>query len=534
MDSREILKFCLENGLLVDKDVLNLFSDTSDVESVKMLINRIKNETNQKILTKQSIDENRDQVNKIFLELPEEKQKDLENFKVKLGLSIEISKEISASAASQGSERKEIVIQEPEIKANLHRGGGNVSVVSMPEIQSKKLEVKDFVTYFKKRFFRIRDILQGHSALGNVVSINKISGNRQGVSIIGLVKDKKITKNKNILLEVEDLTGTIRVLINQNKPELYEKAEDIPLDGVIGFKGSGNREILFANEIVFPDSALPERKRSDKEEWALFTGDLHIGSKLFLEDNFLKFIDYLNGKVPNTPEVSKIKYLFLIGDLVAGAGIYQGQENELNIIDVEEQYNKAAELLSKIRKDIKIIICPGNHDVMRIMEPQPVLDEKYAWRLYNLKNVVLVRNPTTVGIGQTENFSGFDVLMYHGYSFHYYANNISRLIQEKAAHHPEKIMHYLLMNRHLAPSHSSTLYFPSEEDPFFIEKVPDIFIAGHTHKSGISYYNNVLVISSSTWESMTGFQERLGNEPDFCKVPMFNLKTRAVKILDFE
>jgi len=33
---------------------------------------------------------------------------------------------------------------------------------------------------------------------------------------------------------------------------------------------------------------------------------------------------------------------------------------------------------------------------------------------------------------------------------------------------------------------------------------------------------------------MTPYQEKFGNTPDHCKVPMFNLKTRAVKILDFE
>ncbi len=279
---------------------------------------------------------------------------------------------------------------------------------------------------------------------------------------------------------------------------------------------------------------LPERKKGNKEEYALFIGDLHVGSKLFMEEKFLKFIDYLNGKVPYTPEASKIRYLFVVGDLIAGVGIYPGQENELFISDIEEQYSKAAELLSKIRKDIKIIICPGNHDSVRIMEPQPVLDEKYAWPLYNLKNVVLVGNPVTVNIGGNEIFNGFDVLMYHGYSFHYYADNVPRLMKEKAVHQPDKVAHYILKNRHLAPTHSSTLYFPSEKDHFIIEKIPDIFLIGHLHKSGISYYNNILVVSSSTWESKTAFQEKMGNEPDFCKVPMFNLKTRAVKILDFE
>jgi DNA polymerase II small subunit/DNA polymerase delta subunit B len=50
----------------------------------------------------------------------------------------------------------------------------------------------------------------------------------------------------------------------------------------------------------------------------------------------------------------------------------------------------------------------------------------------------------------------------------------------------------------------------------------------------LTYYNNILVVSNAGWEAATEYQKRFGNEPDFCKVPMFNLKTRAVKILDFE
>jgi hypothetical protein len=33
---------------------------------------------------------------------------------------------------------------------------------------------------------------------------------------------------------------------------------------------------------------------------------------------------------------------------------------------------------------------------------------------------------------------------------------------------------------------------------------------------------------------MTDYEIKMGAQPDFCKVPMLNLKTRAVKILDFE
>ncbi len=539
MNSKEILQFCFNKGLLVDKDVLNLFSETSDTESVKLIINKIRNKTNKKVLTKQIFIENKEQVNEVFSELPKEKRKQLEKLKIKLGLSIEISKEFSKenSSGSELDKSKEISVQNKKNKednGDKEIIGKGIKVRFNPEVQSRELNVKDFVNYFKGRLKKMRGMIQEHSELKNLVSINKISGNRQGISIIGIVSSKRLTKNKNLLLEVEDLTGKMRVLINKNKPELFKEAEEIALDSVLGFKGSGNKEILFVNKIVFPDARLPNRKKAKKEELALFTGDLHVGSKLFLEENFLRFIDYLNGDVPDTPEASKIKYLFLVGDLIAGAGIYAGQENELEIPDVEEQYIKVAELLGKIRKDIKIIICPGNHDAMRIMEPQPVLDEKYAWAVHELDNVVLLGNPSTVSIGCTNDFSGIDVLMYHGYSFHYYADNINRLMLEEAKHKPRKIMKYLLKNRHLAPTHASTLYFPSKKDPHLIEDIPDIFVAGHTHKGDVSYYNNILVISSSTWEDKTAFQEKMGNEPDFCKVPMVNLKTREVKILDFE
>jgi DNA polymerase II small subunit len=408
-----------------------------------------------------------------------------------------------------------------------------VKIISQIPYLRKKIEIKDFFRHFKQRFIEMKKILQEHSELDNLISINKISRNNQKVSIIGMVYDKRITKNNNIFLEVEDLTGRIRILINQNKKEVYEKAEDITLDSIIGFKCSGNGEILFANDIIFPDAAILERKKSPVEENVLFISDLHIGGKPFLEENFLKFIDYLNGNVKNTSEVEKIKYLFVVGDLVAGVGNYPNQEKDLVIGDVEEQYSRVAELFNKIRKDIKIIISPGNHDCVRLMEPQPILDEKYAWPLYNLKNVILTSNPSLVNIGAKKDFPGFNILGYHGFSFPYYANNISSLMNQDSINTPYKIMTYLLKNRHLAPTYTSVQNSPSENDELLMKTIPDIFVSSHLHKSSISYYNNILMISNSCWEALTPYQEKLGNIPDFCKVPMFNLKTRQVKILDF-
>ena len=81
-----------------------------------------------------------------------------------------------------------------------------------------------------------------------------------------------------------------------------------------------------------------------------------------------------------------------------------------------------------------------------------------------MENVVITPNPCYVNIGEQESFSGFVILTYHGFSYPYYANTIPSLIGKKAMNCPEEIMKYLLKNRHLAPTHSSTQYLPLEKD----------------------------------------------------------------------
>jgi DNA polymerase II small subunit len=529
MEAKQILKFCLEKGLLVDKEVLSLFNETSDIESVKLIIEKIKNHTKQNVITKSIFYDNKEKVNEFFYELPQKNQKELESLKIKLGLSIEISRERPLLGEENNFKKEDY-----QKYQNERMGKGNVRVLSAVPVSNKKIEVQDFVSHFKNRFIEMRGFLQSHSELENPLSINKIFGNHQKISIIGILSEKSITKNKNIIFEVEDTTGRIKVLINKNKKELYEKAENVTLDSVLGFRGSGNEEVFFAEDIVYPDSILNERRNSPVDESAVFLGDLHFGSKRFMRENFLKFIDYLNGTFFGDGEQQKIKYLFLVGDLVTGVGNYPNQEKDLEIVDLEEQFLRLAELLGRIRKDIIIIVSPGNHDGVRLMEPQPFLDEKYSWPLYNLENVIITPNPCYTIIGEKANFSGFRVLAYHGFSYPYYANTIPSLIQKKAMNCPEEIMKYLLKNRHLAPTHSSTQYFPLEKDGLLIREIPDILVSAHTHKCGVSYYNNILTISISCWEEMTPYQEKFGNIPDHCKVPVFNLKTRKIKILDFE
>ena len=184
MRTKELLKFCLEKGLLLDKDLLNLFGELTDVETSKEIIEKIGKQTKQRVITKKIFSENREQVNQIFLGLPKENQNLVESLKIKLGLSIEISKEVSLPVKA---EQEEQIIED-------------IKILSSPIIKAgKKIEVKDFVTHLRNRFSEMKKILQESTQLSNLVSIDKLYGNKQGISLIGIVLSKRLTKNGNLL-----------------------------------------------------------------------------------------------------------------------------------------------------------------------------------------------------------------------------------------------------------------------------------------------------------------------------------------------
>jgi DNA polymerase II small subunit len=430
---------------------------------------------------------------------------------------------------------------EEERGARGQGGECGVEIISSYEKISQKKAVKDFVTYFHKRFDAIEGILRGRQELQNVRSISRLlqQGNgKEQIAIIGIVKEVSKTKNMNYVLKVEDKTGEISVLINKNKPDLYKQAATIVPDEVIGVVGTGSQSIIFANNVLWPDVPLyKELKKSPDEEFALFLSDIHVGSNTFLGEEFERFLSWLNleiGTDEHKEVVKKIKYIFIIGDLVDGVGIYPGQEEELTITEITEQYNEVARLLKKIPSRIKLIICPGNHDAMRLAEPQLPIYEEFAGALYDLPNVEMVSNPSIVNIAKKETFPGFDILLYHGYSFDHYIANVDEIRNNGGYDRADLVMKFLLQRRHLAPTHASSLYIPdTEEDPMVIKKIPDIFCTGHIHKSSVSHYRNITLISGSCWQAKTAFQEKVGHRPEPCRVPLVNLKTRDVKILKF-
>lgn len=527
----EIIKEFMKQGYLIDPKIIALINNPIINEISSDFINTVVMFKPSKIL---SYDFFMNNLPLIVKELESKNLNDKYSHSLeylKSFLKIEIKKP-SLDLLEINKEKEEKEKQEEKLRALSFR---DIKIIESFNIENKKVTVEDFVKYFKDRFNSIKPLLQEHE-LRNLTSINKIPDQRQEVSIIGLVYSKNITKNKNIIFELEDMSGKIKVLVRKDKEDLYKKAESIVLDEVIAVTASGFNDILFAKDIIFPEAILSERKKFEKDISAAFIADLHIGSNKFLEENFLKFISWINGELGSEKQkemARKIKYLFVDGDLVDGVGIYPGQEAELVIKDIYEQYNKAAELFKKIRKDVTIIICPGNHDAVRIIEPQPVFSVEIAAKLYELKNVLVLTNPCVVNIAASKDFSGFNIFMYHGASFDDYGNDVEVLRLNQAFKRPELILHFLLRKRHVAPTHGSTRYFPSEHDPLVIRQVPDVFVSAHLHKSSISKMNNINAVACSCWQSRTPYQEKFGHEPDPCKVPIFDLKSGKINVIDF-
>jgi DNA polymerase II small subunit len=434
---------------------------------------------------------------------------------------------------------KNIELEKPLVESEMNTRP--FEIIKSFDKKPRKVSVQDFVTHYNNRYNSLRKILQNRNELIAPLSISRILSKRERdrVSTIGLVYEKRYTKNNNLILRLEDNTGSINVLVNNNKPELFEKCKNMVLDEAIGVKGSNGEKIIFADDIFFPDVALTgtEMKKSEKEEYVAFISDIHIGSNVFFEKEFLDFVKWINGKTGSSEqkEIAKsVKYLFIVGDIVDGIGIYPGQDNELSIFDIREQYDKCAELLDMIRKDVQIFICPGNHDAIRLAEPQPVFDADLAEGLYKIENIELVSNPSLINIGSYEGFSGFDVLMYHGFSFDYYIDQIESIRFGGGYDRGDLVMKFLLQKRHLAPTHGSTpIIIDTDLDNLIIDKIPDFFASGHLHKISISNYGKTTMISGSCWQGRTTFQDKVGHHPEPGRVPLINLKTRDVKLMKF-
>jgi DNA polymerase II small subunit len=172
---------------------------------------------------------------------------------------------------------------------------------------------------------------------------------------------------------------------------------------------------------------------------------------------------------------------------------------------------------------------------LRIAEPQPPLPKELVAEIFDLPNLYFVSSPSHLRIGITKNFSGFDVMIYHGFSFPYFADTIESIRLKGGLENTDNIMSYLLRKRHFAPTQGSTQYqLGYDKDPLVIKVVPDLFVTGHIHRASIKNYRNITLLNCSCWISQTPYQEKRGLVPQPARAIYVNLKTRESKILNFE
>ncbi len=403
----------------------------------------------------------------------------------------------------------------------------------------KKREVRDFSLLFKKRYYSIMNILRGRKELANLVSVSRIAGKpeKESVAFVGMVYEKSYTANGHIMLTLEDDTGFIRTLISKNNQDVFPLGQDLMLDEIVGIAGTTGDKIVFANSVIFPDIPLSkELKKSPHDEYAIFISDLHFGSKHFMHKSWEKFIKWMHGEIGTETHknlIKKIRYVIIGGDLVEGVGIYPGQEQDLDIPDLFWQYNKFMEEFKRLPQDKEYIIIPGNHDAVRIADPQPPIPEKYVPELYQMPNVKMLSSPSIVTIGKHDDFSGLDLLLYHGFSYPYYADNVPSIRDNGGMTRADLVLKYYLQRRHLGITHGALQYVPDSHDALYISKVPDVLVTGHVHRTMADMYRNVTILNCSTWIGMTDYQEKVGLEPEPGRAILMSLKTRELKVLNF-
>ena len=231
---------------------------------------------------------------------------------------------------------------------------------------------------------------------------------------------------------------------------------------------------------------VPSRKAvtSSHRGYAVLLSDLHIGSKMFLQDDFQRFILWLNGKLGDLDIVSRVKYVVIAGDVIDGIGVYPGQENQLVRKGPEEAVHSRcrADLAdSEARQGARCL--PEIMTRVRQALPQPAVSMDLASSCMRLENVKGVGNPSYVKL------DGVNFLVYHGRSL----DDIIATIPDLSYSRPGAAMQVLLKSRHLAPMYGKrTALSPELRDMLVIDPVPDVFHAGHVHAIDVLDYRGTL------------------------------------------
>jgi DNA polymerase II small subunit len=429
------------------------------------------------------------------------------------------------------------VITENDVERALPEGGSRedervlvhhqaeLEVISDPTLGIAPAEgAGGFEDLFRDRYERLYSILRGRLDTKNTATVAVAKALQPGkkAKVAGLLADR--TKRRDsVELKVDDPTGTMRVVCQDRAVE--NAAQEAPLDGMVVVEVSkGKSGQLYMESLVLPDVPGRRPASSSHRVYAVLLSDLHIGSRMFLADDFKRFIQWLNGNLGDQDIVGRIRYLAIAGDLVDGVGVYPGQEYQLAEKDPRKQYQIAADLLRQVPPRIQIVVSPGNHDAVRQALPQPAVPVDLAEPLYAMENLRWVGDPAYVKL------DGVMFLLYHGRSL----DDVISMTPGLAYDRPTEAMKLLLRARHLAPIYGKrTALSPEARDFMVVDPVPDVLHSGHVHTFGELNYRGTLLINSGTWQAQTSFQSNMGLEPTPSIIPVLDLSTLKVMRRNF-
>jgi len=408
-------------------------------------------------------------------------------------------------------------------------------VVDPSEHLSSGGSIENFMEYIRDRYDRLERIIRRRMDVRGTTSITEAMNTPRGsdVKVIGMITQKR-ERGRLIFMEIEDREASTSVLVPLTiDREKFQRAQGALLDQVICVVGRKSREdLIVASDIINPD--IPEIKpnMAFEEVHVALLSDLHVGSREFLEKVFERFLLWLKGEVGNGRQkyiAGRVKYVVIAGDLVDGIGVYPSQEEELKITDIYEQYKATARLIEKIPEYIEVIIIPGNHDATRQALPQPAIMRKYAEPIYECRKVRMLGDPSWVKLHDVE------FLLYHGRSLDDVIGAVPGVMYRNLQKTVGRAMEQLLKVRHLAPMYGQKTPIAAEKiDWLVIDRVPDIFHAGHVHVEGYKRYRGRLIVNSGTFQDQTAFMKKMGLMPTPGIVPIVNLQNFEVNQIDFK
>jgi len=380
---------------------------------------------------------------------------------------------------------------------------------------------EDFVSVFRDRYDRLSGMLRGRVDHRPTDALEKMPGGAEA-ALIGMVSDIRSTRNGHYLVDLEDTNGTFPALVMKDRA-FADAVDELLLDEVIAVQGTlaDDSGILFADNLFFPDVPRTfEPSTADRHVRAALVSDLHVGSQEFLEDAWRNFTDWLH-----TEAAEAIEYLLIAGDMVEGVGVYPDQDEELDVIDIYEQYELFAEYLKAVPGDLEIVMIPGNHDAVRLAEPQPGFEA-------DLREIMTAHDATVAGNPSTVTIEGVSFLLYHGVSLD---ELVAEMPMESVSYDtPARAMAQLVKKRHLAPKFGGkNRIAPEKRDYMVIEDIPDVVHSGHVHKLGVDAYHKVRLINSGCFQGQTAFQRSVNISPDTGTVPIVDLDTLDVTVRKF-